>query len=81
MNAPSLAWPSIDEALTDHQELKSGVGISLQREPAWTNQPPQALLPHDPRAFDRPPRRPDHEAVLRAVREEALGSGLARRLF
>lgn len=91
MNAPNLAWQSTDEPAEDDQELKSGVriaseisdqpGLSLLDAPAWSEEPPHPLLPHDPRAFDGPPPLPDHEEVLRAVAAESLGNGLTRRMF
>lgn len=90
MNAHDLSRQTSEEPAEDDQELKSGVrataelarALGLESEaPAWSEEPPHPLLPHDPRSFDRPPPLPDHEEVLRAVAAEALGTGLARRMF
>jgi hypothetical protein len=90
MNAPHLALQSSDDAQEDDQELKSEVRAASDRSrersldvdpPAWDSERPQPLLPHDPRAFDRPSPYPDHEEVLRGVAAEALGNGLTRRMF
>jgi hypothetical protein len=90
MNAHDLA-PQLDQEPAEEDqrlepELESGVCaagelVILADAPAWSDQPPAALLPHDPLAFQQPPPLPAHEEVLRLVAEEALGRGLARRMF
>jgi hypothetical protein len=90
MNAHNLARQLGDDPAEEDQqlaeELKSGVRAADQavisaRAPDWSDEPPSAALPHDPLAFERPPPLPDHAEVLRNVAAEALGRGLARRMF
>jgi hypothetical protein len=81
MNAYDLARQETED---DDPSLKSGVRAAEPPPPAdpdWSSEPPRAALPHEPESFDAPPPLPDHREVLAAVWEEALGSGLCRRMF
>ena len=79
MNTDNLAREASDESSAGNQELPSRARATSATDNDETG--PSKTPAKSPENAPPPPPIPDHAEVLRLVAEEALGRGLAGRMF